>query len=109
MAWSNLQLVRMSEHLLSAARFSSVLHQRFLKPPDAVQAGYVGSTDSVTVYEVETSRVPHVMSWCSSLISMSTFYPNQHQRYVMYIDSDYGPTKGDHNSTTEQEQYTSYF
>ena len=45
MAWSNLQPVRLSKHLLSAARFSSVLHQRCLNPPEAVQAGYVGSTD----------------------------------------------------------------
>jgi hypothetical protein len=31
--------------LLSATRFSSVLHQRFPNPLEAAQAGYVGSTD----------------------------------------------------------------
>jgi hypothetical protein len=41
---------------------------------------------SMTVYEERTLRVPRVplvLSWCSSLTSMSTFYPYQHQRYVM--------------------------
>jgi hypothetical protein len=37
----------------------------------------------VTVYEERTLRVPRVLSWCSSLTSMSTFYPYQHQKYVM--------------------------
>jgi hypothetical protein len=38
---------------------------------------------TVTVYEERTLRVPRVLFWCSSLTSLSTFYPHQHQRYVM--------------------------
>jgi hypothetical protein len=37
----------------------------------------------VAVYGVRASRVPRVLSCCSFLTSMSTFYPFQHQRYVM--------------------------
>jgi hypothetical protein len=37
----------------------------------------------VTVYKERTLRVPRVLSWCSSLTSMGTFYSYQHQRYVM--------------------------
>jgi hypothetical protein len=40
-------------------------------------------SEFVTVYEERTLRVPRVLSWCSSLTSMSTFYSYQHQRYVM--------------------------
>jgi hypothetical protein len=37
----------------------------------------------VTVYGVRTSRVPRVLSLCSSLHSLSTFPTGIHQRYVM--------------------------
>jgi hypothetical protein len=38
---------------------------------------------TVTVYEVRAPRVSRVLSWCSSLDSMSTFQTGIHQEYVM--------------------------
>jgi hypothetical protein len=53
-----------------------LLHAKFLTLINMVKV-------PVTVYEERTLRVPRVLSWCSSLTSMSTFYSYQHQRYVI--------------------------